>query len=115
MSTVCPVCPLDMFSLAECCSAAADQPLTLDLRRTTFISPAGLVFFGVSIGGPATRGRAFVPRPAPNAKATRSIEHWGLGDNISRCATSGEVLPVVPHHPPADRFLELTRFAATGD
>lgn len=115
MTTIKPSPHLDIFGVAACVKAEHAAPLRFDLSRCSFVTPAGLVFLGVAMEGGRAVGRPMEFTIDPTTDTAKYLERMGLGEVMERCGFPAGVLPAVTHHPPADRFLELTRFALEGD
>lgn len=115
MTLVAPSGTLDAWSVATTCQADPKTPLTIDLRSCRFIQPAGLVFLGVMMEAATTAGKEVILRFDPEAELAKYIERMGLRRIAEECGVACDEFPTIRHHASADRFVELTRFAATGD
>jgi anti-sigma regulatory factor (Ser/Thr protein kinase) len=95
-------------------SAIADPrpgELHIDLSRTTFVDPSGLVVTAVLLDQAASEGwhATFVGPDDP--QVARYLSRMGLRDRLDN-AGCAHTLPIVRHHPPGNRFVELQRFDA---
>lgn len=90
---------------------ATPGSLEVDLSVTVFVPPVGLVVLATLLDRARTEGWPVVFVPPANQNVANYLSRMGLAA-LATEAGCLHGLPVVAHHDPNDRFVELRRFGA---